>query len=86
LLPQGLASLNEIEDNLIDAIDSAGVGEFDGNEIGPNGSILYMYGPNADELMRVVVPVLRRLGLPSGCSMSIRYGEPGAPETVVMLD
>lgn len=42
--------LYEVEDELIDAIDSAGVGEFDGNLLGGGEVVLYMYGPDADAL------------------------------------
>jgi hypothetical protein len=79
------AGLDETEDPLIKAIDAAGVGEFDGNEIGPDDAVLYMYGPDADRLWEVVEPVLRSASLGPGSYAVTRYGEPGASETRVDL-
>lgn len=79
------SGLDEIEDRLIEAIDEAGVGEFDGNEVGPDGAVLYMYGPDADRLWEVIEPVLRSASLGSGSYAVKRYGEPGASETRVDL-
>ena len=77
--------LDMIEDPLIDAIEAAGVGEFDGNEIRPDEALLFMYGPDADALWRVVEPVLRRANLGSGSYAVLRYGPPGARESQVDL-
>jgi hypothetical protein len=74
----GEIGLDEIEDRLIEAIDRAGVGEFDGNEIGSEGATLFMYGADADRLFAVVEPVLRSASLPAGSHALIRYGVPGA--------
>lgn len=74
----GEIGLDEIEDRLIKAIARAGVGEFDGNEIGSEGATLFMYGADADRLFAVVEPVLRSATLPAGSHALIRYGEPGA--------
>ena len=79
------AGLDVIEDALIEAIGRAGVGEFDGNAIGPDNAELYMYGPDADALWTVVEPVLRAVGLAPGSYATIRYGTPGARETRVEL-
>jgi hypothetical protein len=77
--------LDMIEDPLIDAIEAAGVGEFDGNEIGPDEALLFMYGPDADALWSVVEPVLRDAKLGSGSYAVLRYGPPGARESQVDL-
>lgn len=77
--------LDEIEDPLIEAIEDAGVGEFDGNDIGPNEAVLYMYGPDADSLFATVGSVLRSKPLPSESYAIKRYGEPGAAEERVDL-
>ena len=81
----GEIGLDEIEDPLIEAIDRAGVGEFDGNEIGPDGATLYMYGPDADRLFSAVEPVLRSASLPAGSHAVVRYGGPGAEARRVEL-
>jgi len=79
------SGLDAIEDPLIEAIQAAAVGEFDGNEIGPSGAVLYLYGPNADALFDAVEPVLRSAPLGAGSYAVKRYGEPGADETRVEL-
>jgi hypothetical protein len=79
------AGLDEVEDPLIEAIELAGVGEFDGNEIGPEGAVLYMYGPDAEALWAAVEPVLRSAGLGVGCYAIKRYGPPGANESRIEL-
>ena len=58
--------LDTIEDPLIAAIEASGIGEFDGNAIGPDGAVLYMYGADADLLFDVVGPVLDGRDLPPG--------------------
>ena len=74
--------LDMIEDPLIDAIEAAGVGEFDGNEVGPDEALLFMYGPDANALWRVVEPVLRDANLGSGSYAVLRYGPPGARDRI----
>jgi len=68
--------LFELEDELIEAIDSAGVGEFDGNLIGGDEVVLYMYGPDADTLFAAIEPVLANLPPPRGSYAVKRYGPP----------
>jgi len=77
--------LDTIEDPLIAAIEASGIGEFDGNAIGPDGAVLYMYGSDADALFEVVGPVLEGVELPAGSYALKRYGPPGANETRVNL-
>ena len=73
------AGLDVIEDALIEAIGDSGVGEFDGNDIGTDGAVLYMYGPDADALSNVVEPVARAARVAPGSYALKRYGEePGA--------
>lgn len=79
------AGLDEIEDPLIKAIETAGVGEFDGNVMGPEGAVLYMYGPDADALWTTVEPVVRSANLSAGSYAVKRYGEPGATEVRIEL-
>jgi hypothetical protein len=51
--------LSTLEDQLIEAIGVEHVGEFDGNEIGPDGTTLYLYGQDANRLFAAVEPILR---------------------------
>lgn len=73
-----LSPLNELEDKLTAAIESAAVGEFDGNEVAIDGSdgTLYMYGPSADRLFEVVRPVLASATCIRNAVATIRYGSP----------
>jgi hypothetical protein len=84
-----LGPLFELEDKVAAAIDAAGAGEYDGNEIATDGSdgSLYMYGPDAARLADVVRPVLETAPFMKGARLRIRYGEPGsdAREDVVQL-
>ena len=61
------------------AIVKAGVGEYDGNEIAVDGSdgSLYMYGPDADRLYKVVRPVLESVDFMQNATVVLRYGPPG---------
>jgi hypothetical protein len=71
-----LDPLYDLEEQLEAAITSAGVGEFDGNEIAvdlSDGS-LYMYGPDADALFAVVRPLLAGADCLRGTRVRLRYG------------
>lgn len=74
-----------LEDPIIEALGSAGVGEFDGNLTGPDETVLYLYGPDADALLLVVVEALKNAPVPSGTYVMKRYGEPGAREERIEL-
>ena len=54
-----LDALVGLEKALEQAIADAGVGEFDGNEIGEGLAILFMYGADADTLLRSILPVVQ---------------------------
>lgn len=72
--------LFQLEDELIKTIESGGAGEYDGNEIGEGTFTMYAYGPSANKLFDVAIPVLMRHHLPSGSQIVKRYGKPGAKE------
>ena len=79
-----LDTLYQLEDNLTDAIEQAGVGEFDGHEIATDlsdGSI-YMYGPDADALLAAVRPVLEA-SFTKGATCICRYGDVDDPKARV---
>ncbi|HZD59243.1 MAG TPA: hypothetical protein VE439_02160 [Anaerolineae bacterium] len=73
-----LQPIFDLEDRLEAAINEAGVGEFDGNEVAQDGSdgYLYMYGPNADRLFETIRPVLETSDFMKGASVKLRYGPP----------
>ena len=64
-----------LADKLHHAIDDQGVGEFDGEEFGGGRCVLYMYGPDADRLFRVVEPILKAAPLARGGFVIKRYGD-----------
>lgn len=74
-----LGPLFELEDLLIEAIESAGVGEYDGHEIAVDGSDgrLYLYGPDGDRLFETVRPALRSASCIHDAVATIRYGPAG---------
>ena len=73
-----LSRLFALEDQLIEAIEKAGMGEFDGNEVAADGSdgYLYMYGPDADALLKTVKPILESADFMKGATAKLRYGPP----------
>jgi hypothetical protein len=72
-------SIHALTDELDEAIASAGVGEFDGDEFGDGTCTLYMYGPDADRLFATVEPILTRSPLTAGGHAVKRYGSAGDP-------
>lgn len=74
-----LSALCALEQQLEHAIDNAGVGEFDGNEVAVDGcdGSLYMYGPNADALFAAVRPILEQSDAIQNAVATVRYGPPG---------
>jgi hypothetical protein len=73
-----LSRLYALEDELTAAIESAGVGEFEGNEVATDGSdgLIYMYGPDADRLFEAIRPVLESSAFMQGAVATKRYGPP----------
>ena len=77
--------LSTIEDRLIDVIEREGLGEFDGNEVGPGETTLYMYGPDAERLFAGIEQTMRTYPLCQGARVEIRRGGPGAEQREVRL-
>jgi hypothetical protein len=84
-----LERLFELERRLKDAISATGVGEYDGNEVAVDGSdgYLYMYGPDADKLFKVIRPILEKTSFMRGAEVRKRYGPPqdGVREDVIKI-
>jgi hypothetical protein len=84
-----LSRLFALEERLEQAIATAGVGEFDGNEVASDGSegTLYMYGPDADALFAAVRSALEATDFMRGARVRLRYGAPanGTREVEVVL-
>ncbi len=85
-----LQPIFDLEDELEQAINNAGVGEFDGNDIAADGSdgYLYMYGPDADQLFLSVHHVLESSDFIKGAIVKLRYGPPedGVEEKQFKID
>lgn len=77
--------LATVEDKLIDVIEETELGEFDGKEIGPKGTTLYMYGADAEKLFTGIESVLRGYPLCPKARVIIRHGGPGANQREVTL-
>ena len=86
LIPAADWDVFDVEDRLIEAIDKAGVGEFDGNLMGPGEVELYAYGPDADALFEVMEPILRSVPVKEGSCVTKRYGEAGEDAREVRVD
>ncbi len=86
-----LEPLLALEDDVADAIEASGVGEYDGHELGlleDDDAFLFMYGPSADTLYETVRPVLEANALLRGGEATLRYGGPdeeGAQERRISL-
>lgn len=74
-------ALNALEDELINAIELAEAGEFDGNEFGEGECVFYMYGPDADTLYRVIEVVLQEFAAARGGYAIKRYGPADDPNS-----
>jgi hypothetical protein len=77
--------VSTLEDQLRDAIEQKGLGEFDGNEFGAEETVLYMYGPDAERLFAGIESVLRAYPLCKEGVAVIRRGPPGSPQREVNL-
>jgi hypothetical protein len=77
--------LFKLEDELIKAIEHSHVGEYDGNEIGEGIFTMFAYGPSANKLFDIALPILAKYRLPPGSRAVKRYGKPGAKEERVPI-
>lgn len=62
-----------------------GIGVFDGDEVGFQEALLYMYGASASDMAASIIPVLQRYDLPVGTVAKIRRGGPEAAEETLQL-
>ncbi|MGJ5180952.1 hypothetical protein ACQR16_28740 [Bradyrhizobium oligotrophicum] len=76
------AEIADLTAKLQQAIDHHGVGEFDGDEFGGGRCVLFMYGPDADQLFGVIAPILKAFPLTRGSIVIKRYGEAKNPDAV----
>jgi hypothetical protein len=77
--------LTTLEDQLTAVIKQKHLGEYDGNEFGPTGTKLFMYGPDAKALFSEIENILRAYPLCQNSRVVVRLGGPGAPTSEVTL-
>jgi hypothetical protein len=75
----------QISEKLTEAIEGNNLGAFDGNEIGGNETVLFMYGPDAELIFKQIEPILRDDEFCRGARVIIRWGAPGAPQREVIV-
>ena len=74
-----LDALIALQEQLAEAIEPAGIGEVDGNEIAMDGSegSLYAYGPDAKAMLKAALPIICASPLAHGGGVKLRYGAVG---------
>ena len=75
---EDLQPIFEVGQRLETALQEAGAGDFDGNEIATDFSdgSLYMYGPDGERLLEVAAPILESCAFLEGAHLTVRYGPP----------
>jgi hypothetical protein len=78
-----------LEDQLRSAISNSGAGEYERHEVAKDGSdgAYYMSCPDAEELFRVISPLLEAFSFTRGATVTLRYGpkKRGTPKRVFTL-
>jgi hypothetical protein len=72
--------LEHLGDELEAAVLDAGVGEYDGDELGGGECVLFFTGPDADRLYSVLQPLLHRHPLGRHATVTLQYGG-GEPQS-----
>ena len=74
-------SIVELGDQLEIAIQDAGVGEYDGDDFGCGEGRLFFAGTDADKIVAVIGPILRRHPMGRTATLKVQRGD-AEPETV----
>ena len=73
-------TISFLEENISIALEAADFGELDGDEFGEGECVIYTYGPDADILFSLIVPLLAS-GTDAYKGYAIkRYGEADDPQ------
>ncbi len=72
-------AIEALTDELSEALDREGVGEFDGDEIGGGTCTLFFAGPDPRKILQVIQPVLRRSPFGRGAEAILGIDEDGKP-------
>src|SRR5690242_5076841 len=64
------------EEKLEHAVDTSGLGDYDGNELAVDGSdgTMFIYGPDADKLLALIEPLVESAGILKNVRATLRYG------------
>lgn len=74
--------LEELAEQLEAAVSAAGVGEYDGDEIGGGEAILFFAGKDADALLAVLQPLLKRNAFGRTARATVQRGSDAEPEEI----
>lgn len=76
--------IEQLGDELEAAVLAAGVGEYDGDEIGGGEAILFFAGKDADKLLAVLTPLLKRNAYGRTAKATLQRGADADPEDVAL--
>jgi len=77
--------IEELGERLRERLAESDIGEFDGDVVGEDWGVIYLYGRDADRLWQTVEDLVREASPPAGTNVVKRHGPPGAPEARVDL-
>jgi hypothetical protein len=80
-----LDALLALQDELAQAIEPAGIGEVDGNEIAMDGSegSLFAFGPDARAMLKAALPIICASPLAEGGMVTLRHESADDEEEIV---
>ena len=78
--------LKGLDELLSPILKKSNLGEYDGEETGPQETVVFLYGPDAEKLFAGIESALRSYPLCQKSRVVIRQGPPGAAEREVRLD
>ena len=78
-----IGDLATLEDELQELL--GGGGEVDGHDIGSEDANVYVYGPSAESIFRIIRSHLISGELTGRAKVTLRFGQPGSPERIVQL-
>ena len=78
--PGELQEVYDFEDSLTEVLEGKELGDVDGHDIGEGEAIVYLYGPDADELLAAIEPTLRASRMAPSMQIKLRYGSVNDPD------
>ena len=83
--PGRAQDLEDVEARLVPLVQARGLGRYAGHRDGEDGTVLYLYGPNAEAIYTAVEDVLRDSPLTRHARVVLREGPPGAATREIRL-